>query len=71
TFGSSTVITGDDLDCNNTLGEADDSTDCDDTNATNYPGNAEVVADGLDQNCDAVDDCYQDLDNDTFGTTTV
>ena len=45
--------------------------DCDDENSGNYPGNAEVVADSLDQNCDTFDDCYEDLDSDTYGSVTV
>ena len=32
-----------------------------------YPGATEVVADGLDQDCDAVDHCWTDLDGDGFG----
>jgi hypothetical protein len=130
-IGSTTVITGDDLNCDNTSGEADDNTDCDDVdntefpgqvwyadcdgdgvdraalvtacelsgadaltpctdtqvpdggwthavgndcddeNVDNYPGHAEIVADNLDQNCDTFDDCYQDADTDTYGSSTV
>ncbi|MDH3786125.1 MAG: putative metal-binding motif-containing protein, partial [Acidobacteriota bacterium] len=46
-------------------------TDCDDENAGKYPGNTETVADGIDQDCDTFDDCYQDTDTDTYGSSTV
>ena len=34
-------------------------------------GNGEILADGVDQNCDLVDDCFVDLDGDGFGTPAV
>jgi len=40
--------------------------DCDDTDATVYPGAAETVVDGIDQDCDGFDACYADLDNDGY-----
>ena len=45
------------------------SQDCDDGNASIHPGATEVVNDGIDQNCDNVDSCYQDLDHDGFGSS--
>ena len=45
--------------------------DCDDASATVYPTAVEIPADGLDQNCDGKDACYQDLDADSFGSTVV
>lgn len=42
--------------------------DCDDQNGSIYPGAPEVVADGLDQNCDRKDLCFVDADNDGFGS---
>jgi hypothetical protein len=47
------------------------STDCDDTSSEVHPGAAEIVGDGIDQDCDTVDSCYQDLDGDNFGTRVV
>ncbi|MFH1465933.1 MAG: putative metal-binding motif-containing protein, partial [Pseudomonadota bacterium] len=46
-------------------------TDCDDASASDYPGAPETVADGDDDDCDGVDSCYQDLDGDNYGTSTV
>ena len=38
--------------------------DCDDGDDAAYPGADEVVADGVDQDCDAGDTCYVDADDD-------
>ncbi|MCB9792355.1 MAG: hypothetical protein H6741_06470 [Alphaproteobacteria bacterium] len=48
-----------------------DNTDCDDGEASTFPGAPEVVADSIDQDCDSVDDCYQDSDGDGYGSATV
>ncbi|MBX2797675.1 MAG: putative metal-binding motif-containing protein [Myxococcales bacterium] len=45
--------------------------DCNDADDQIYPGAPEVIADGIDQDCDSSDDCYQDLDGDTFGNGSV
>ena len=43
-------------------------TDCDDADQAVFPGAAEVVDDGVDQDCDGGDACYEDLDGDGCGT---
>lgn len=45
--------------------------DCDDTQADVFPGADEVPGDAIDQDCDGMDDCYFDGDDDGFGTDTV
>ena len=40
--------------------------DCDDSSATVYPGAAEVVDNGIDEDCDGGEACYADLDDDGF-----
>ena len=58
----------DDLDCDDD-GEgstAEPATDCNDLDATIYPGATEVVADGIDQNCDTEELCFVDIDSDGF-----
>ena len=60
-----------DLDCNDS-GEgtsSDPMTDCDDSDSNVYPGGTESVDDGIDQDCDGVDLCYVDADNDGFRDT--
>lgn len=43
--------------------------DCNDNNSSIYPGAAEVVNNGVDEDCDGVESCYQDADGDTYGGT--
>ena len=47
--------------------------DCDDTDATIYPGAVEIPDDGIDQDCSGADTvtCYVDLDGDAYGTTSL
>ena len=47
---------------------ADQGTDCNDAAASINPSQAEIVADGIDQDCDSFDDCYEDLDGDSYGS---
>ncbi|MBN2494969.1 MAG: hypothetical protein JXR96_10295 [Deltaproteobacteria bacterium] len=71
-YGIDSVVTDDDLDCSNgSSGESTVNTDCDDGNIAIYPGATEVVADGVDQDCDGFDACYQDSDGDGYGSTVV
>ncbi len=67
--GSSVTISSSDLDCAGS-GESSVSTDCDDGLASTYPGATEVVADGVDGDCDGNELCYQDVDLDGWGTST-
>ncbi len=68
TFGSTATVASADLVCTD-AGESTTSTDCDDANATVFPGAAETTADGIDQDCDGGDTCFADADLDTFGST--
>jgi hypothetical protein len=43
--------------------------DCDDASTSVHPQATEVVADGVDQDCDDGDTCYQDADEDGFGAS--
>ncbi|MEL6195845.1 MAG: MopE-related protein [Myxococcota bacterium] len=42
--------------------------DCDETNALIYSGAVEIVASGVDEDCDGQELCYADADGDGFGT---
>ena len=46
--------------------------DCDDEDAAINPGEAEIPDDGIDQDCNDFDTvtCFEDLDGDTYGSTT-
>ncbi len=50
--------------CYQTSGWVADDTDCDDADASSYPGAGEVPYDGIDQDCDGEDLC--DVDGDTW-----
>ncbi len=54
------AITG----CSAPTGTVDDNTDCDDTDATVYPGATEIWYDGVDQDCAGDDDLDADADGD-------
>jgi MYXO-CTERM domain-containing protein len=57
-----------DADCTDTNegGSSDPTTDCDDTSASTHPGATELVGDGIDENCDRAETCYEDDDNDGY-----
>ena len=43
------------------------SGDCDDSDVNAYPGAPEIVADGVDNDCNGFELCYQDNDGDGYG----
>ncbi|MEQ1503259.1 MAG: MopE-related protein [Myxococcota bacterium] len=69
-YGSSTTVQAVELDC---LGAAIAPVDgdCAPNNATRNPGATELVGNGIDEDCDGAEDCYQDLDDDDFGTAVI
>ena len=69
-YGTTVVVVGSSLSCTTGTG-APDSTDCDDASSSDYPGATETVANSDDEDCDGVDSCYTDADNDNYGTTVV
>lgn len=61
---TSTVISAD-VDCLDAFeGRNTDLVDCDDANASRYPGAVEVAGDNVDGDCDNRELCYLDADND-------
>ncbi|MFK7930925.1 MAG: MopE-related protein [Myxococcota bacterium] len=61
--GSSTVSA-----CAAPTGYVSATGDCDDSEATVYPGATEVVGDEVDQSCDGSETCFADLDDDGWRT---
>lgn len=65
---TSNTVQSADADCNDS-GEAnltELSGDCNDLDPAVLPGATEIVGDSIDQNCDSVEVCYADGDNDNF-----
>lgn len=60
--------TSTDMDCldANEGAATDLTTDCDDGSNTDYPGATEIIANGDDENCDGLETCYEDDDNDNY-----
>ncbi len=54
--------------CAPVAGRVASSTDCNDGDASVYPGAVEVAGDGVDQNCDDQELCYRNLDGDAYRT---
>lgn len=52
--------------CDPPAGYAEVPGDCNDSKASVNPAATEMVDDGIDQNCDTLELCYQDLDEDSF-----
>ncbi len=65
-----TMIPSADLDCYD-AGEFQVKTDCDDSSPNRYPGAIELVADGVDQDCDGKESCYVDGDGDGWGRSAI
>ena len=70
-YGINSAIDGYTLNCITDANRAAVSTDCNDALVGTYPNASEVVADGVDQDCDGVDSCYVDGDNDGYGTSSL
>jgi hypothetical protein len=75
-FGSSVsgTITSAGATCIDGGGESTRSDDCKENGlgaAQTYPGATEVVGDGIDQDCNGVDVCYQDGDRDGWGSAVI
>jgi hypothetical protein len=68
-YGTTSTVNGLSLNCAADANRAPVSTDCNDSLASAHPGAAEAAGDGVDQDCDSVDLCYTDADNDNYGTT--
>ncbi|MEZ4315954.1 MAG: putative metal-binding motif-containing protein [Myxococcota bacterium] len=67
-YGTTTIVQSLDLDCDD-LGESDFSNDCNDNNATIYPGAPELPNDGIDQDCNGSDLNTGGNDDDGDGLT--
>ncbi len=70
TYGTLPLIGSSDTSCT-AAGFADNPDDCNDGDDSIKPGVSEPIGDGVDQNCDDIERCYRDVDEDGFGTTPI
>ena len=66
-FGGLDAVPANGFVCGDDPNEVLDGRDCDDLDASVNPTATEVVADGIDQDCNLIDACYLDLDLDDWG----
>jgi len=68
-FGSGTMIIATDGSCDLAQAESSNPADCNDGNASVFPGATEIPDDGIDQDCSGADavTCFVDADGDGFG----
>ena len=66
-YGSSRTTPSTDMACD-AAGEADNAEDCNDLRVTTYPGAPEIVGDGIDEDCDGSEQCFEDSDGDGVGS---
>ena len=67
-YGAGAPVPGSDDRCV-APGEARVAGDCDDTDDAVFPTATEVAVDGIDNDCDGFDQCYEDLDLDGYGSS--
>jgi hypothetical protein len=70
-FGSTSEISSTDLTCTS-AGVSVQNNDCNDDPGTGgaiFPNATEIVGDNVDQNCDGLESCYEDVDNDDYGVS--
>jgi hypothetical protein len=63
TYGDPAVS---DIDCYQPTGYVADNTDCDDSDALDYPGATEITGNEDDESCDGTEVCYLDADDDGY-----
>ncbi len=71
-YRTTTTVSSTDSDCSDS-GEAlssETSGDCNDSSSSINPGATETTGDGTDSNCDGLETCYADADNDNYRTST-
>jgi hypothetical protein len=68
TYGSSSIVIAPDGSCDTAQGESTRNNDCNDSNTSISPAGTDKPGDDWDENCSGKIACYQDNDNDTYGS---
>ncbi|MES2515719.1 MAG: MopE-related protein [Bacteroidota bacterium] len=64
--GYGMAASGTTIACSAPTGYVSNNTDCNDGNSAIHPGAVEIIGDGIDQNCNSMEVCYADADNDGY-----